>query len=270
MSRLLVLCGASGAVFRRDLAMFSSYRTRLFTTVFSTLVTLTIFYYVSRLVNAKEVGTPDQYYAFAVIGIVVFAILTSTLTLPVATLRSELLAGTFERMVVSPFGPVRSIASLMLFPVALAFTTSTITLLYAAVAFGLELRGPEAIAGIPVAALCALSFAPFGLLMAAAVVVFKQTNAGATFIITAVTLLAGVYFPVTLLPEWIRWASEVQPFTPSVDLLRNVVVGTPLPDPAWQELLKILIFPAVMFPGALIALQTAVRHSRRRGTITEY
>jgi ABC-2 type transport system permease protein len=270
MRRLALHGAAAGAVFRRDVAMFASYRMRLFTTVFSTIVTLTIFYYVSRLVNAKQVGSPDDYYAFAVIGIVIFSVVTSTLTLPIGTLRAELLAGTFERMVVSPFGPVRCIVSLMLFPVALAFTTSSITLVYAGLAFGLDLRWPEALAGIPVAMLAAFAFAPFGLFMAAAVVVFKQTNAGATFIITAITLLAGVYFPVSLLPGWIRWASEVQPFTPSVDLLRNLVVGTPLGDPVWQALLKIVLFPVVMMPAALAALHVAVRHSRRRGTITEY
>ena len=60
--------------------------------------------------------TADEYYAFVVIGIVIFGVLTSTLSLPLATLRAELLAGTFERMVLSPFGAVRCIASLLIFP----------------------------------------------------------------------------------------------------------------------------------------------------------
>ena len=67
--------------------------------------------------------------------------------------------------------------------------------------------------------------------MAAAVVVFKQTNAGATFIVTGVTLLAGVYFPVALLPGWIEWASDVQPFTPALDLLRTRWSGRPRRHP---------------------------------------
>jgi ABC-2 type transport system permease protein len=122
---------------------------------------------------------------------------------------------------------------------------------------------------IPAAALGALAFAPFGLGMTALVVVFKQTNAGATLVITGVTLLAGVYFPVTLLPDWIQWASDVQPFTPAVDLLRNLLVDTPLRDSAAVELLKLIGFTAVTLPLSLLALQAAVRLSRRRGTIIE-
>jgi ABC-2 type transport system permease protein len=270
MSRLALYAGAAGGVFRRDVALFLSYRMRFVTTIFATVVTLTLFYYVSRLVHSDRFGSPDGYYAFVVVGIVVMSLLTSTLSMPIGTLRSELLAGTFERMVLSPFGAVRSIASLLLFPLALSFVTATASLAYASLAFGLRLRWPEVLAGVPVAALGALAFAPFGLLMTAAVVLFKQTNAGATFVVTGVTLLAGAYFPVSLLPAWIRWASDVQPFTPGVDLLRDLVVGTPLPDPALVDLAKLVGFPLVMLPLALYALGRAVRHGRRRGTIIEY
>jgi ABC-2 type transport system permease protein len=106
--------------------------------------------------------------------------------------------------------------------------------------------------------------------MAAAVVLLKQTNAGATFVMAGMTLLAGLYFPVTLLPAWIRWASDVQPFTPAVDLLRNVLVGTPLSDPFGVELAKLAGFAAVLLPLSLLVLRAAVRRSRRQGTIIEY
>jgi ABC-2 type transport system permease protein len=106
--------------------------------------------------------------------------------------------------------------------------------------------------------------------MAAAVVLVKQTNAGATLVITGVTLLAGVYFPISLLPEWIRWASDVQPFTPAVDLLRNLLVGTSLRDAPGVEVAKLVGFTLVTLPLALLLLRSAVERSRRRGTIIEY
>lgn len=263
---------AAMGVLRRDFALFASYRMRFITTAFSTLVSLTLFYYVSRLVASERVGarTAEEYYGFVVVGIVVFGVLTSTLSLPLATLRAELLAGTFERMVLSPFGAVRCIASLMVFPVLLALVTAVVALLFSRIVFGLDVRWPETLLALPIGVLGAIAFAPFGLVMAAAVVLFKQTNAGATFIVTGVTLLAGIYFPVSLLPGWISWASEVQPFTPAVDLLRNVIVGTPLRESTALSLVKLVGFPCVMLPASLMVLSAAVRQSRRRGTIIEY
>jgi ABC-2 type transport system permease protein len=263
------LLSAAAAICKRDFLLFVSYRSRLFTTLFTTAVSLTLFYYVSRL-NSRQIGSPDEYYAFVVVGLVILGVLTSTLSSPVATLRAELQTGTFERLVVSPFGAVRAIASLLIFPLAMATVTGVVSLCFAGVVFGLDVRWSTAALAIPVALLGALAFAPFGLLMASAVVVVKQTNAGATFVITGFSLLAGVYFPVSLLPDWIRWASDAQPFTPAVDILRNLLVGTQLHESAAVGLAKLAGFAAVMTPLALVALRSAVRRSRRRGTIIEY
>ena len=270
MSSAVALASAAGAICKRDWLIFASYRTRFVTTFFTTAVSLTLFYYVSRLVTSPRFGSPDDYFAFVVVGMIIFGVLTSTLSTPVATLRSELQAGTFERMVVSPFGAVRSIASLLIFPMLLAVVIGVLSLAYAAIVFGLDVRWSTAAAAIPLAAVAALAFAPFGLVMAALVVLFKQTNAGATFVMAGITLLAGVYFPVALLPDWIEWTSHVQPFTPAVDLLRNALVGTPLRDPLGLELFKLVGFAVVLLPLAVVVLRVAVARSRRRGTIIEY
>jgi ABC-type multidrug transport system permease subunit len=136
----VALASAAGAICKRDWLIFSSYRSRFVTTFFTTAVSLTLFYYVSRLVTSPRFGSPDDYFAFVVVGVVIFGVLTSTLSTPVATLRSELQAGTFERMVVSPFGPVRSIASLLIFPLLLAVVLGLLSLADSAIVFGVDVR----------------------------------------------------------------------------------------------------------------------------------
>jgi ABC-2 type transport system permease protein len=264
------IVSAAMAVCKRDFVLFASYRSRFVTTFVTSAVSLTVFFYISRLVRSSKIGSPDEYYAFVVVGIVILGVLTSTLHTPVGTLRQELVAGTFERMVVSPFGAVGCILSLLIFPLLLALATGVVSVTYAALVFGLSVHWSTAAASIPIAMLGAVAFAPFGLLMAAAVVVFKQTNAGATFVVTGITLVAGVYFPVTLLPEWIRWAADVQPFTPAVDLLRHFLVDSPLRSSLGLSLVKLVAFPAAMLPLSLWVLHAAVRHSRRAGTVIEY
>ena len=58
---------------------------------------------------------------------------------------------------------------------------------------------------------------------------------------TCLSLVAGVFFPVALLPNWIEWTSEVQPLTPSLDLLRHLIVGTPI-DSAWWAVFRLVAF----------------------------
>ena len=70
-------------------------------------------------------------------GVIILQVLQSTLDIPVAV-RQELVAGTFERMAVSPFGPVASILSLFLFPIVSAVLTMLVTLALTALVFGVD------------------------------------------------------------------------------------------------------------------------------------
>jgi ABC-2 type transport system permease protein len=261
---------AAYGVFKRDALTFASYRMAFVTQAFSLFLSLTLFYYISRLVQFETFASSDAYFAFAVIGLVTLQLLNSTLQEPPMALRGELVSGTFERFLVSPFGPARGLLAMMLFPFALSVAMGALMIAFAGLFFGLDVRWETAALGLPVAALGALSFACFGLALVATAVVVKQTASGATWVVAGLSILAGLYFPVAVLPDWIEWASEVQPFTPAVDLMRNVLVGTPMADSAWLAVAKIAGFAALLMPFAAWLLARSLRAARRRGTILEY
>jgi len=257
------------AVVRRDLLLSWSYRLQFLGGIVGGLMSLAVFYYVSRLVSVQEFS-PAEYFAFVAIGILIYTILNATLQIPQITLRQELVAGTFERMLMAPWGAAGAIVSSLIFPALYALATVTGVLLVAAGVFGLDVQWSTVPLGIPVAFLSLLAFAPFGVLLLASVVLFKKAPPGANYVMAGLALIAGLYFPVALLPDWIRWTSEIQPLTPATELLRSTVVGQPLSDPAWLPLMKLAIFSAIVFPLSVLALRSALRRSRMRGTILEY
>ncbi|HVO55200.1 MAG TPA: ABC transporter permease [Solirubrobacterales bacterium] len=259
---------AVAAIFQRDLRIFLSYRALALSTAFSSVFSVALFYYVARLLSVKEFKSPDDYFAFVVVGLVILAVVQSTLVLS-AALRAELVAGTFERVLLSPFGGVRGALSMTVFPIVQSIVLSVWTLFVAALFFHLSLRWETLPLALPVAILAALSFSAIALLVTALLIVFKQAP-GLGVLIAGVTLISGLYFPTDLLPGWISWTSEVQPFTPSVDLLRNLLVGLPLPESAWLCLLKLVAFLLVLVPIGIWALVRAIAISQRRGTIIEY
>jgi ABC-2 type transport system permease protein len=259
---------AAAAMVQRDFRIYMSYRLRFATQAAGSLLSIVIFYYVSRMVRV-EGFTPDTYFAFVVVGLFIFAILTSTFACA-AVLRQELVAGTFERLATSAFGPVASAFSVMAFPILMSLVQGTLVVAIAAVSFGLPLEWSTAPLAVPVAVLGALAFMPFGVFIAAVVLVAKQAMSAGSFLVAGISIVSGLYFPATLLPGWIEWTSAVQPFTPAVDLVRHLLVGTPLADPAWQALLKLAGFATVLLPVSAIVLAAALRVARRRGTIIEY
>jgi ABC-type multidrug transport system permease subunit len=170
---------AAVGLIRCDWLTFSSYRTQLFSMIFGMLTSLTLFYFLSKLVSVASFPTHESYFSFVVIGMVILSVLQSTI-------RGELVAGTFERLIL------------------------------------------------------------------------------------LISLTSGLYFPVALLPGYLQWISEVQPFTPAVDLLRNLLVSTPLSGTAAADVAKMVGFLIIMIPAGLLALKAGLRHAQRRGTIMEY
>jgi ABC-type polysaccharide/polyol phosphate export permease len=259
---------AATAIFRRDLGVYVTYRWRLGTQYIGVLFSLAIFYYISRLVQIGQFSSPDAYFSFAAVGVIIVQVLQSTMDIPTAV-RQELVAGTFERMAVSPFGPVLSILSLFLFPIALAVVSMLITLVLTSLVFGLDTSWATVPLAIPVAAIGAVALGGVALLFAALVVRYKQAP-GAAYVLAAISLIAGFYFPPSLLPWWLEWASQVQPFTPAVELLRHLLVDQPLPHAAWLDVTKLVGFSAVLVPIGVLGLSVAVERGRRLGTLTEY
>jgi ABC-2 type transport system permease protein len=261
---------AAAGIVRRDVAIFLSYRTRFVTQLAASFFSLFVLYYVSRLVGARAFRTPDEYFAFAVVGVAVMQVLAATLSTLPTSVRQELVAGTFERFVLSSYGPVASVASTTFFPFAMAFVDGALTLVVAVAVFGLRLEWPDALLAVPVVTLGALAFIPFALALAAAVVSFKQAVGGAGFVVTGITLIGGFLYPVSVLPSWIRWTSEVQPFTPTLVLLRHLLVGAPDAADPWVTAAKVAAFAVVLLPVSLMLLRMSIRVAQRRGTITEY
>lgn len=260
--------GAALAIFRRDLRIFLSYRTMAYSQAFSAVTSLAVFYYVSRLLRVSTFSSSDKYFAFVVVGLVILAVVQSTLVLS-GSVRNELVAGTFERVLLSPFGAVRGALSMMIFPAVHAIAMGAWTLTVAAVLFGLRLHWSTVALALPVGIVAALSFSAIALLIAALVIVFKQAP-GVGMIVVGITFISGLYFPTSLLPVWIRWASAVQPFTPAVNLLRHLLVGLPMSASPWLSLLKLLGFTVVLLPLGAWVLSWGVVTGQRRGTIIEY
>ncbi|MQA09337.1 MAG: ABC transporter permease subunit [Pseudonocardiaceae bacterium] len=46
--------------------------------------------------------------------------------------------------------------------------------------------------------------------------------------------LGSGFVPTESMPTWLRWFAEYQPFTPIIETLRGLLMGTPIGDSAWQ------------------------------------
>ena len=69
---------AAVGLIHRDWLTFSSYRTQLLSMSFGLLTSLTLYYFLSRLVHVSTFQSSDAYFAFVVVGMVILQVLHST------------------------------------------------------------------------------------------------------------------------------------------------------------------------------------------------
>jgi ABC-2 type transport system permease protein len=255
------------AIARRDAQLLTSYRSTFVSRPLGVVLSLALFYFVSRLIVVSRIGTPDDYFAFVAVGIVIFGLVTSSLLAP-ARVRDELLAGTYERLELSAMGGSPAVLAMLITPFAYAGGLAVFTLAVGCVVFGMDLHWSTVALALPYGVLGALAFAPFALLFCAVTLAFKQAP-GQGAILPALSLVSGLYFPVDVLPGWIRWMSNVQPLTPTVDLMRHALLGVDVPTAAAGGVVRLAAFALVGIPVALAALSAAHRYGRRRGTLLE-
>jgi ABC-2 type transport system permease protein len=260
---------AAWAIVRRDAILFFSYRSQVVSQIVSQLFSLALFYYIAKLLHAHTVGTSHNYFAFVVIGLVIIQSVATTLGLIPSMVRQELVAGTMERFLVSRFGARNSIVAMLIFPTLLALAIGAIMLVLAATIFGLRLASSAPLA-IPVALLGSVAFAPLTLLLVATVILVKQAAVGTQFVMAGVSIVGGLYFPIALLPSWIRWAAYVQPFTPAADAMRHLLVGSAMQYSMLTDLARLAGFAVLILPLSLWLLHKSIIFAQRRGTIIEY
>jgi ABC-2 type transport system permease protein len=266
--KLRTNCVAAMALCRRDALIYRSYRGRLAAHVMSTFVPIATFYYISRFVAMHTTRNPS-YFGYVVVGIMLLSSAEAGIAVAI-NLRSELLAGTFERLMCSPFGAVNAIIASTIFPTILQLCLSVILLCVANIIFAMHVTWTTVPLAAPVAIGGACLFNTLAVICAAATLVFKQTTAGFAYAVTALGLLGGVYFPDTLLPSWMHVITQNQPLTNLAELMRHYLIGYQLHTYWIIAVMRVAAALLVLMPLAYFVLYQAVEVARRRATVLEY
>jgi lipooligosaccharide transport system permease protein len=101
---------------------------------------------------------------------------------------------------------------------------SGLAIILVAMALGVS-RAPTLIAVLPVVALTGLAFAAIGLCFNAVARGYDFFSYYFTLVLTPMTFLSGVFFPVSQLPDWLQAVSAWLPLTAAIELARPLVLG---------------------------------------------
>src|SRR5204863_9574445 len=151
---------------------------------------------------------------------------------------------------------------------AVAYGVVRSCLLFVVIASFLCLHLPDSnfVAALVLIALASVSFIGLGMMTAVLPLISPEKGTQLGFIAQGLMLVvSGVYYPVSVLPNWMQWIATISPATYALRGIRAAILdGT---GAQWADVWPLLVIGAVSVPLGLFVFRTGERYAKRHGKL---
>ncbi|MBE0428419.1 MAG: ABC transporter permease [Thermoleophilia bacterium] len=264
------------AFLKKDFLMEISYRFSFVLQFASIFFSVVLFYFVGQLLgeapsvqrSISEYG--GDYFSFVLIGIAFQNFLSVGLGSFSNNIRAEQMIGTLEAMLVSPTRLPTIVLSSSQWSFAFTSIRVGAYLLLGGLFFGVSFGGARVLPALTALVLTVVAFSSLGIISASFIMIFKKGDPIAWAISTSSTLLGGVYYPITILPDWLQIASYAFPITYALRAIRLSLLQGQGFSQVGGDLGALVIFSAITLPISLLIFRFAVRRAKRDGSLAYY
>ena len=262
--------GASYAFVERNLRAVRRYWGWEVVFLFHSIVSALTVAYIAPggVVVADQQFDAERLILFLVVGTVVWAYLDNVFDSVAFMVSWERWEGTIESTFMAPIRRVTFIAGNSAFAVLYSFARAVVILAVVAAFFSLDLGAANWVGAFVVLAIGSLGLLGIGIMAAALPLLFLERGSQMTVVVQAALLLvSGVYYPVSVLPDWLEWFSVVSPATYVLDAMRAAVLdGATLTD-LLPHFGPLLLITAVTLPLGVWVFGWAERYALRHGRL---
>ena len=258
----------------RDLQIEMSYRLAFSLQFIQIVFSVAVFYFISRLVgpsaNPYLADYGGDYFAFVLIGIAFSGFLGVGLSSFSNSIRQAQTTGTLEAMLSTPASFSSIILSSALWRYLMTSIHVLVYLLIGSIFLDAALQVEDLGAVGLILILSVIAFSSLGILAASFIMVLKRGNPITWVFGTLSSLLGGVYYPIEIMPDWLRFFSKLLPVTYALKGMRLVLLsGASFADIS-GDILALSLFCVILLPLGLLAFRYAVNRARQDGSLTHY
>jgi ABC-2 type transport system permease protein len=262
------------AFLKRDFLEEASYKYSFIASFFGIFLSSATFFFISKLISPNSSSVLDpyggDYFSFVIIGIAFSGLLAIFQERLPAIIRQAQITGTLEAILVSRTSIPVILFGSSLYYFLFSIASTVFHLILAVVVFGMQVEKINWVGAVLTFILTALCFLSIGILSACFILVYKKGNPFSWIYGSVSGLLGGVFFPIKVLPAWIKWISYILPITYSLEGLRKSIITT---SPFSEILPNIIVlsgFTVVFFPLSIYLFRQALKKAKKDGTLTHY
>jgi ABC-2 type transport system permease protein len=192
---------------------------------------------------------------------IIFEILTET----VAWERWE---GTIEYTFMAPLRRAVHLGGMALFAVLYGLLRTALLFAVVALFFGLHFHDANFATALVLLAIASVSFAGVGMVTAVLPLISPEKGAQFGFIAQGLLLVvSGVYYPVSVLPQWMQWIATISPATYALRGIRAAILDGSSLSAQWGNVWPLLVLGVVAIPLGLAVFRAGERYAKQHGKL---
>jgi len=230
--------------------------------------TLTIVFIAKGIEATGGTINVEQVTTSLLIGAVVWAYLGIIFEFLTETVAWERWEGTIEYTFMAPLSRSMHLAGQGLF--AILYGLVRAVLLFIVVAFFFDLSFPQAnfAAALVVLAIASISFIGIGVMTSVMPLISPEKGMQLGFVAQGLLLVvSGVYYPVSVLPEWMQTLSKISPATYALDGIRSAILDGAGLDSMWSDIWPLLVIGVVAIPLGLWVFGRGEIYAKKHGKL---
>ncbi|MGA8409271.1 MAG: ABC transporter permease [Candidatus Acidiferrales bacterium] len=260
------------AFFARDFAIARGYRGAFLLEMLEALFGVATFYYLSRFVESPELTKAlpagGSYFAFALVGFAFFDYLSVSMTAFDSSIEEARRNRTLEALLVTQTPLPVILAGSAVYPFTALALRTCVYLAWGALLFGFAPRAANWAGAVVMLLASILAFAGLGILSASYTILFKRGNPAKWVVLGVSSLVGGMMYPVSVLPEPLRILARLIPVTYSLEGMRAALLAGAGWNQLWLSIAALLIFAAILIPASFVVFSWALRRTKITGTLT--
>ena len=202
------------------------------------------------------------------IGTVVWAYLRAVFSNVGEMVAWERWEGTIEYTMMAPISRLAHMLGVSLFSIIYGLARSALLLGVLSLFFSVDLSNANLGGATVILLVGSLSFLGFGIMAAVLPLLFPERGEEMTFVISSILLLvSGVYYPISVLPDWMEPLATISPATYVLEGMRAALLeGTPT-TALGPSIVPILILGALTVPLGIAVFGWGERYAKRTGRL---
>lgn len=261
------------AFFMRDFRVAWSYRFSFFFQNASLLFSVLTLRFVSDLFG--DGGSPalaaygGDYFSFVLLGMGLSLLAYPVTKAFAGAVRSAQVTGTFEAMLTTRASGASIVVCSSLYALAAACIQMLLMWVIGGLVFGADLRPSQFPLVLAVVAMTLAVLSGIGLLSAAFVIAFKQSEPFTSAFVAGSLLVSGIMYPTSVLPRWLEAIAPALPLTHAAELTRFIFLTDASTGEAGMHFVALAAFCTIL-PIGLLALNASLNFARRTGALSQY